>query len=170
MYILYYTPSNYCSHFFLQYTHIQSFIVNLHIFLHFQPSFSTFFAFRSRFRLFFNTFSSFSRRLSLIFSTFCLYLFFFCFYLQKQYFIPQKKQQKISVVSVRSKKASVSKPFHHISLHKNYQAALFSRTKKCQNTAKPHHGISFCFISFFILPAFFDHNIKICQTCLEIFR
>ena len=104
MYILYYTPSNYCSHFFLQYTHIQSFIVNLHIFLHFQPSFSTFFAFKSRFRLFINTFSSFSRRLSLIFSTFCLYLFFFCFYLQKQYFIPQKNNRKYLLSLSEAKK------------------------------------------------------------------
>ena len=56
MYILYYTPSNYCSHFFLQYAHIQSFTVNLHIFSHFQLSFFTFFAFIPQFRLFFYAF------------------------------------------------------------------------------------------------------------------
>ena len=73
MYILYYTPLNYCSHFFLQYMHIQSFTVNLHIFSHFQLSFFTFFAFDPRFvyflthfRLFHEDFPCFFRQFARI--------------------------------------------------------------------------------------------------------
>ena len=71
-------------------------------------AFSTIFFYLFRiqvpFSSFFNTFSSFSRRLSLIFSTFCLYLFFFCFYLQKQYFIPQKNNRKYLLSLSEAKK------------------------------------------------------------------
>ena len=149
MYILYYTPFNYCSHFFLQYMHIQSFTVNLHIFSHFQLSFFTFFAFGPRFRLFFNTFSSFSRRFSLFFSTVCPYLFFFWFYLPKLHFVLFWNNNESLLFWIKLKLRLIQKIFHYKFLHKKINQSFFLLTKKCQNTAEPHHGISFVLFYYY---------------------